>query len=95
MNNKINLILGIVIILTPLSGFPRDFKTFIFLVAGFMIVIYSVKNIRLEHKKKGHHKERNKEVFVESKPSNASPEAFGKNEIENTPDTSSHIANNE
>lgn len=69
MNNKTSLIIGIIIILTPFSGFPKDIKTFIFILAGLVIVIVSLKRIRAEHKKRGyHHKEKHKDVFVESRP---------------------------
>lgn len=107
MNNKTNLIIGIVIILTPFSGFPRDIKTFIFIVAGLIIVIYALKRIRLENKKKNHHhRERHKDVFVESKPAKITPPVFEEKfevgsenieevKVESSQNISSDIANNE
>ena len=71
MSNKSNIIIGIVAILTPFSGFPRDIKTAVFVLIGLALVIYSLKSVRLENKKKDNYfrKEKHKDVFMESKPS--------------------------
>ncbi len=64
--NKLLLIVGIIVMLVPLSGFPRDFKNVTLYIAGLIVVTLSVIAIRQDSRQKIETKK--SDVFEESKP---------------------------
>lgn len=62
---KISVILGIVIIILPFLGFTRFIKNGIFVICGLIILTFALKEIRKIQKSTSKEKT---DVFVESKP---------------------------
>lgn len=73
--DKINIILGIIILLTPFSGFPREFKTVILSISALVIIAIALQEIRKEHKKKTSETPP-PDAYVESKPAKSFDENF-------------------
>jgi len=64
--DKINVIIGIIILLTTFSGFPREIKTVILSVGAAVIVAIAFQEIRKVQRKKT--SDTTTDAYVESKP---------------------------
>lgn len=70
---KVQLIIGIIIILIPLSGFPRGFKTFVLVTSGAFLVytaVHAVQKGKEKIKKARRISHQREKTFVEHKPLN-------------------------
>ena len=64
--SQIYLVLGILILILPLTGFSRDSKNLLIYICGVLIVLLSLTSIYLKSK---YRKPKPKsDIFVESKP---------------------------
>ncbi len=79
--NKINMLVGIIVLLIPFLGFPTTIKNIIFIICGLIIIYISLKSTRREHKK-NNKRDKTKDSFAESKPRSAILESI-ENQIEN------------
>ena len=64
--DKIDLVLGILVLILPMTGLTRDLKNILIYICGVLIVIFALISIYLRSK---YNKPRIKsDIFVESKP---------------------------
>jgi len=63
--DQIYLILGILVLILPLSGFSRDSKNLLIYICGVLVVFLSLASIYLNSK---YSKKNKSDIFVESKP---------------------------
>jgi uncharacterized membrane protein len=66
--NRILTIIGLVLVLVPLTDFSRSFKYSVSIVSGAVILYFGVNSIHMELKKKHGRKSHKHDSFVESKP---------------------------
>ncbi len=64
--DRIYLILGILVLILPVTGFSRDLKNLLIYVCGILIFFLSLASIYLNSK---YNKKTKSDIFVESKPS--------------------------
>ncbi len=70
--DRINLVLGIILIILPLTGLPREFKNIGIYSCGVLIVLISLASIYFRHKLLN--PKLKSEIFEESKPVEQIPE---------------------
>ncbi len=49
-------ILGVIIFFVPLLGFPQKFDTIVLVLAGLLIMLFSLRNVRLQYLKEADEK---------------------------------------
>ena len=64
--DQLYLILGVLVLVIPLTGFSRDSKNLLIYICGALIVILSLTSLYLASK---YSRKNKSDVFVESKPS--------------------------
>ena len=64
--DQIYLILGVLVLIIPITGFSRDSKNLLIYICGVLIVLLALTSLYLSSK---YSKKNKSDVFVESKPS--------------------------
>ncbi len=77
------LIVGILLVLIPFSGFPRDIQKAIFVVCGLGLIVVSLREIREIHRSLHKGKVHHHDNFAESKPIRKIVNPFEENRKEN------------
>ena len=48
--------MGLIVFFIPLLGFPQKFDTVVLVLAGFLVMLFSLRNVRLQYLKEADEK---------------------------------------